>query len=67
MAWLFFNYGKTPNLGLNPNSSNEVRVAGGEQPAGMPFWASIEILIETRSLCDTVVNSVENATLAFST
>lgn len=41
-AWLFFSYGKTPNLGLNLNVSNEVSVAGDEQPARLPFWAVIK-------------------------
>lgn len=43
IAWLFFTHGKTPNLGLILNSSNEVSAAGEEQPAGLPFLAVIKI------------------------
>lgn len=42
IAWLFFSHGKTPALGLILNLSNEVSVAGEEQPAGLPFWAVIK-------------------------
>lgn len=42
IAWLFFSHGKTPDLGLILNLSNEVSVAGEEQPAGLSFWTVIE-------------------------
>lgn len=42
IAWLFFGHGKTLNVGLILNLSNEVSAAEGEQPAGLPFWAVIK-------------------------
>lgn len=67
IAWLFFGHGKTLNLGLILNLSNEVSAAGEEQPARLLFWAVIKTNQDNdwSKLTDAIVNNVETTASVF--